>query len=210
MKKKIEHPLSALAQFLPDGSFETVVNYLNRFKVVLTVTNERKTILGDYRNALRDKNHRISVNGNLNKYSFLITLLHELAHLLTFEQYGNKVFPHGNEWKANYSGILVEFVQLNVFPKDILIQLRKSIQSPAASCGGEVDLMRVLRNYDVQKEGFVLVENISQGQLFADNKGRIFRKGEQVRKRFRCLEIATGLVYLFHPVYEVRLIQPND
>ena len=40
-------------------------------------------------------NHRISVNGNLNKYSFLITLIHELAHLLTFTQYKNRVDPHG-------------------------------------------------------------------------------------------------------------------
>ncbi|HXL57832.1 MAG TPA: hypothetical protein VN958_16335, partial [Chitinophagaceae bacterium] len=74
-----EHPMHALATFLPEGSFENVVHYLHQHKVHLTVTRERKSVLGDYRNAVHGKNHRITVNGNLNKYAFLITLLHELA-----------------------------------------------------------------------------------------------------------------------------------
>ena len=87
----IEHPLHDLAEFLPEGSFDHVVQYLYQYKVHLTVARSRKTVLGDYRHAFRGNNHRISVNGNLNKYEFLITLLHELAHLLTFEQYKNTV-----------------------------------------------------------------------------------------------------------------------
>jgi len=94
-----EHPMQALAQYLPEGSFEPVVEYLNYYKVYLTVTQKRKSVLGDYRHAYAGNNHRITVNGNLNKYEFLITLLHELAHLLTFEQFGNRVEAHGKEWK---------------------------------------------------------------------------------------------------------------
>ena len=84
MPKK-ESPLHSLSSFLPDGAYEGVAQYLQEYKVHLTVTRERKNILGNYRNKIFDKNHRISVNGNLNKYSFLITLLHELAHLLAHE-----------------------------------------------------------------------------------------------------------------------------
>jgi predicted SprT family Zn-dependent metalloprotease len=65
------------------------------------------------------KNHRISVNGNLNKFSFLITLLHELAHLLAFENYGNRIQAHGKEWKFVYSNLLKDFIDKKIFPPDV-------------------------------------------------------------------------------------------
>ena len=92
-----EAPLEYLQRYLPAGAGELVMQYLHHYKVHLTITRERKTLYGDYRHATRDRNHRISVNGNLNKFSFLITLVHELAHLLTFQQYGNRVASHGKE-----------------------------------------------------------------------------------------------------------------
>ena len=78
---KVEHPLDALRHYLPEGTFEPVVQLINLYKVHLTVTKERKSVLGDYRHAGMGSNHKISVNGNLNKYEFLITLLHELAQM---------------------------------------------------------------------------------------------------------------------------------
>ena len=87
---KEHHPLHALAEYLPPNTFEPVAHYIKQYNVHLTITRERKTILGNYRNAHRHQNHRITVNGNLNKYSFLITLLHELAHLLTYEKYAHQ------------------------------------------------------------------------------------------------------------------------
>ena len=86
-----EHPMQALAGFLPDKSFEQVLAYLHEYRVHLTITKQRKSVLGDYRHPGRGANHRISINGNLNKYEFLITFLHELAHLLTFEKFSNRV-----------------------------------------------------------------------------------------------------------------------
>ena len=96
MAKK-EAPLEYLSQFIPDPSAPLILEYLHHYKVHLTITRERKSVLGDYRHATHSNNHRISVNGNLNKYAFLITLLHELAHLLTFEKFGNRIPPHGKE-----------------------------------------------------------------------------------------------------------------
>src|SRR6478735_422827 len=105
MPKKEAH-ISALQDFLPVNTYKPVLAYLQHYHVHLTVARERKSILGDYRHRTGAENHRISVNGNLNKYSFLITLLHELAHLLTFEQHGNQVYSHGKEWKAVYGSLL--------------------------------------------------------------------------------------------------------
>ncbi len=94
---KVEHPLQALSNYLPEGAFDPVVSLINEYKVHLTVSKARKSVLGDYRHAALGANHKISVNGNLNQYEFLITLLHELAHLLCFEQYKNRVEAHGKE-----------------------------------------------------------------------------------------------------------------
>ncbi|HXL57885.1 MAG TPA: SprT-like domain-containing protein [Chitinophagaceae bacterium] len=199
-----EHPMHALATFLPEGSFENVVHYLHQHKVHLTVTRERKSVLGDYRNAVHGKNHRITVNGNLNKYAFLITLLHELAHLLTHEQYGHRVAAHGKEWKKLYAQLLADFIEKKIFPADIENELRRSLTNPAASSCAEESLMRVLRTYDERKKELCFIEELPAGTFFKIKDGRIFQKGEKLRKRFKCKEKNTGHVYLFSPIYEVK------
>jgi SprT protein len=194
---------NALASYVPDGSFEPVLQYIIDYKVQLTVTRSRSTVLGDYRHAHAGKNHRISVNGDLNKYSFLITLLHEIAHLITFEKHGNKVQPHGQEWKLLFGNLLTVFTQKNIFPDDVQQTLLRSISNPAASSCGDEKLLRVLKKYDERKEGIYFVEQILQGEKFKIKGNRIFEKGEKIRKRFKCKEIATGKWYLFSPVSEV-------
>lgn len=209
MPKK-EVPIDHLQQYLPPHTSEAVTAYLHRYKIHLTIARERISILGDYRHRTHHANHRISVNGNLNHYSFLITLLHELAHLLTFEQYKNlpagqagKVQAHGNEWKVIFGQLLKQFIQDKIFPADIEKELLQSLKNPAASSCAEEDLLRVLRKYDNKKGNHILVEEILPGHLFSTKDGRIFLKGEKLRKRFKCREVKTGKVYLFSPVYEV-------
>ncbi len=207
---KTEHPLQALAEYLPPDTFLPVAAYLQQYKVHLTISRERKSILGDYRNAYKNQNHRISVNGNLNKWSFLITLLHELAHLLTFEQYGNRVQSHGREWKSLFGQLLAQFIKNKVFPADIEKELLATLHNPGASSCAEESLMRVLRRYDVKKDGHMLVEEIPTNGLFKMKDGRVFKKGEKIRKRYRCQEVGTDKVYLFSPVYEVQFLPPQS
>jgi hypothetical protein len=202
---KAQAPLQSLNDFLPEGSYPMVEPYLLHYKVHLTITRSRSTVLGDYRNAHGEKAHRISVNGNLNPYAFLVTLLHELAHLITFIRYGHRVEAHGKEWKQQFSDLLKDFLGTTIFPVDVRTQLVKSLNNPAASSCADVSLMRVLRNYDNVKEGHCLVEELSVGALFVIKGGRVFSCGERVRKRIKATEIATGKVYLFSPVYEVQV-----
>jgi len=202
MPKK-EAPLDYLRRFIPEESAQKAMDYLVHYKVHLTITRERKTVLGDYRHPTLNKTHRISVNGNLNKYAFLITLIHELAHLVAFLKFGNKIQAHGREWKRVYGEMLLDFMQLPVFPNDIRVSLANSLHDlPASSCADE-SLMRVLRNYDAKKPGQLLVEQVAEGKLFDIGQGRIFKKGKKLRKRYQCVEIKTGKLYLFSPVYEV-------
>jgi len=205
MPKK-ESPLHSLSSFLPDGAYEGVAQYLQEYKVHLTVTRERKNVLGNYRNKIFDKNHRISVNGNLNKYSFLITLLHELAHLLTHEKYGHRIQPHGSEWKQAYGKILLQFIPKKIFPAEIEKILLTELKNPAASTCAEPNLTRALRHYDAKKEGLFLIEELEPGSFFKIKSGAIFKSGEKIRKRFKCEEVATKKIYLFSPVYEVEKV----
>jgi predicted SprT family Zn-dependent metalloprotease len=203
---KSQAPLQSLVDFLPEGAYPMVEPYLLHYKVHLTITRSRSSVLGDYRNAHAGKAHRISVNGNLNPYAFLVTLLHELAHLITFIRFGHRVEAHGKEWKQQFSELLKNFIGASFFPNDIKSQLEQSLTNPAASSCADVNLMRVLRKYDPVKEGHCLVEELSIGAKFAIKGNRIFECGERVRKRIKATEISTGKIYLFSPVYEVKLI----
>jgi len=204
---KVEHPLHALANYLPDGAFEPVVQLIHQYKVHLTVTRERKSVLGDYRHPFLGSNHKITVNGNLNKYEFLITLLHELAHLLCFEQYRNRVEAHGKEWKNIYGSLLKAFIDLDFFPEDIRKSLKKTLLNPAATANGETALLLVLRRYNpVQKVGVVVLAHLADGTLFKEIKGRTFKKIKLRRKRIECVEIATGNIYLFSALSEVEIV----
>ncbi len=207
---KQEVPLQQLQQYLPSGSFDEVVYYLQHYKVHLTVTRQRQSILGDYRHAHAERNHRISINGNLNAYSFLITLLHELAHLFTYERFGHRVQAHGNEWKQEFSKILAKFLAKKIFPADVEQALLHTLSNPAASSCGDEKLLRVLRKYDPQKEGHYLVEQLEVGASFRIKGGRIFLKGEKIRKRYKCKEVSTNKWYLFSGVYEVQLLPAAD
>lgn len=209
MPKK-EVPVDHLQHYLPTGTSEAVLNYLHQHKVHLTIAKHRQSILGDYRHRTDLSNHRISVNGSLNPYSFLITLLHELAHLLTFEQFTNRVQAHGKEWKTIYGQLLQQFLEHKIFPADIEKELLMSLKNPAASSCAETGLLRVLRNYDKKENHHRLIEEISSNAMFRLQDGRIFQKGEKLRKRFKCKEIATGKLYLFSPVYEVEIMSSES
>jgi SprT protein len=205
MPKKEAH-ISTLQDFLPTNTYEPVLAYLQQYHVHLTVARERKSILGDYRHRTHGKNHRISVNGNLNQYAFLITLLHELAHLLAFENFGNRIAPHGREWKNVFGKLLAQFIEHDIFPVDIKTSLVNSLHNPAASSCSDEDLLRVLKKYDQEKTPLVFIESIPEGSLFKTHDGKIFKKGEKIRKRYKCEELRTRKIYLFSPIYEAEPI----
>jgi hypothetical protein len=201
---KQEYPLDYLQHYVPRAAAPLLLQLLQQYQVHLTITRERKSVLGDYRHAVNNSAHRISVNGNLNPYSFLITLIHEIAHLVTFLEYGNRVSAHGKEWKHIYRLLLMQFLAIPLFPNDIQAALKSSLHNlPASSCADEA-LMRILRRYDPKKDGMVLLEELPEGSIFIIEGGKQFTKGKQLRKRYQCTELATGKHYLFSPIYEVK------
>jgi len=202
MPKK-EVPVLYLSRYLPAGTEALVMHYLEHYRVHLTITKKRQTLLGDYRHPVPGRSHRISVNGNLNPYAFLITLLHELAHLITFEQFGPRVSAHGAQWKKCYGVLLTELLSQVALPAELQVELKRSLKNPAASSCAVESLMRVLKKYDAPKAGGCLLEQLQQGESFKIADGRVFVKGEKLRKRYKCLEQRSGALYLFSPIYEV-------
>jgi hypothetical protein len=208
MAKQV-HPMEALRPYLPEGSFEPVMAYLDRHQVQLTITRKRRTVLGDYRlarTASGKLQHQISVNGDLNPFAFLVTLLHELAHLVVQVSHHRSIEPHGREWQAVYRQIMLEFLELGVFPASLEKVIQSSMQRPAASSCADLELYRALRAYDPgfgESGGQSLLENLQPGQVFRVEGGRRFRFVAKMRKRIRCDEIPSGRSYLFSPVYQV-------
>lgn len=202
MPKK-EVPVNYLSRYLPAGAERLVLHYIECHKVHLTITRKRQTLLGDYRHPVPGQSHRISINGNLNPYAFLVTLLHELAHLITFEQFGPRVAAHGVEWKQCYGKLLSELLAQVPLPNEVQTELQQSLKNPAASSCAEESLMRVLKKFDVPQPGSCLLEQLRQGDPFRISDGRVFIKGEKLRKRYKCRDTVTGAVYLFSPIYEV-------
>ena len=205
--KKQEKEVNYLEQFLPPGTYHQVAPFFKTHTIHLSITHERKSVLGDYRTPTREiPQHRISINANLNPYSFLITLLHELAHMLAFIKYGRNAAPHGKEWKNEFKHTLIPFVGKNYFPPDVEKALLNYLQNPAASTCTDPHLYKALYKYDDKKQGYKLVGEVPVNAFFETEEGHLFQKIEKLRTRSRCKNIATGRMYLFQEIIEVKEI----
>jgi SprT protein len=197
--------ISVLGRYLPSGAAPVIARWIDHFKCEFKISRGRTTKYGDYRHPFNGAGHRISVNYDLNPYAFLITTVHEFAHLLTWNEYKRRAKPHGLEWKNNFKRMMQPFFKQEIFPPDVKQAIISYLENPAASSCTDLNLFRVLKRYDHKPEGVVHVENIPLNSLFSMKNGRVFRKGERVRKRFKCVEIKTDRVYLFNPLAEVIL-----
>ena len=206
--EQIQRNSEILRKYIPEFAVSTIASWIIEFDFKLKITKERSTKLGDYSSPRDGLNHTITINHNLNQYSFFVTLVHEIAHLKTFETHKNRVNPHGEEWKQSFRDLMYPFLNTDDLPLDILYALRKYMQNPAASSCSDVTLMRTLKLYDTDTTNahLMLLEHLPYRSHFIFNGDRIFEKGEKLRKRFRCKEISTGSVYLFNPLAEVEAV----
>lgn len=195
-----------LKKYLPEQSVSIIAEWIIGYDFKLKIKKERSTRLGDYTSPRNGLNHTITINHNLNKFSFLITLVHEVAHLVTYNQHKTNVTPHGKEWKQNFQILIEPFLNTDIFPLEVFAALRRYMRNPAASSCSDVNLLKNLKLHD-EKSDAVFIEYLPHNSLFLYNGSRIFQKGERIRKRFKCREISTGAVYLFNPLAEVEIFE---
>jgi len=197
--------MSVLEKYLPKLAAAPITALLEQNEVHLKIVNERKTRHGDYRKN-PDGSHAITINANLNKYRFLITLVHEIAHLVAFQKYGRQIKPHGVEWKHTFQKLMLPFLRPDVFPKDLLPVLARHFKNPKASSDTDAMMSVALKSYDPESDKSYIFE-IQEGTIFLGPSGRKFQKGSKLRKRYRCVEISSGKVYLFQPNAQVEVLK---
>ncbi len=196
---------TVLKTYLPERAVDQCISLIKEHQVHLKIVNERLTRHGDYR-MMPSGMHMITINSSLNKYRFLITLIHEIAHLYAFEQYGKKIKPHGIEWKQTFKYLMLPFLRTEVFPSKLLSVVANHFKNPKASSDTDAVLAISLRSFD-DKKGKVFVYELPMGTVFKMNNGKLFKKGKKRVKRYECMEEGTDKMYLFQPNAEVEFIK---
>ena len=194
--------MQELSIYIPKEASKQINTWLNTYNCQLRITKPRQTKLGDYRRPQNGKGHIISINNNLNTYAFLITLTHEIAHMMVWEKHQNKVLPHGSEWKEMFQKLMLNFLPL--FPQDVLTPLAKHLKNPKASSSQDVALTTALRTYNPNQ--ITTVADIPVGSTFSIPNGQRFIKLKKLRKRYQCRSEHNNRLYLFNPLAEVTLI----
>jgi SprT protein len=201
------------ASRLPAGLLPHVAPLIAAHRVTVRLSRPRRSKLGDHRPPGRGvPHHRITVNENLNPYAFLTTLLHEIAHVTTWEKLRYRVRrypPHGKEWKREFARILEPAVAGGMLPDDITAALAAYMQNPAAASCSDRGLMLALARYDRELDDRPRVEDLEAGAVFRVGNGLVFRLHQRLRSRYQCYEIASGREYRVHGLCRVEpLLEP--
>jgi SprT protein len=190
--------------FIPEKAQLQILKLLEHDHLVVKIKNERKTRHGDYMRLANGK-HQITINSNLNEYRFLITLIHEIAHFEAYNTYGRFIKPHGIEWKKTFQHLMLPFLNPEIFPNHLLPMLAKHFKNPKASSDSDAQLALALKQFDEPNNKTFIFE-VPLGDAFKLYNGKVFKKGKKRTKRFECVEIKTGKLYLFNPNAEVEII----
>lgn len=191
-------------RFVPSAAVEYCNKMYEKLGFEFKVTRSRNTKLGDFRYLGTTNKAIITVNNDLNPYAFVVTYLHEVAHLLTYREFKGAVNPHGAEWKSVFTRITEPLLTDEVFPPNVLHALRKYFKNPKASSCADPSLYRALAMFNSPSEHKILDE-IALQTTFQFNK-RLFMKLEKRRTRWVCLEIKSNRKYLIPGIAEVKIV----
>ncbi len=203
---------TVLAKYLPEQTVDECTSWIIQKNIHLKITKGRASKFGDYKPLNKGQGHHISVNHDLNRYAFLITFVHEVAHLHTYIKFPFRHEPHGKEWKNEFKILLSNFLIQRIFPDDVSIALHNYLINPAASSCSDHHLFRALKKYD-KRDGLLEIIHLeelplnSKFKLNQSRSGMIFQKGELLRTRFRCLELTTERTYFVSPLAEVVVVE---
>jgi hypothetical protein len=192
--------LNNYQKYVPEKAVPFVQFLIEEHNFTLKIVNQRQTKHGDFRQLPLGK-FQITVNNNLNKHQFLLTLIHEIAHHVTHQKFG-RVQPHGKEWKTVFQHLMLPFLQPDIYPKEILPYLAKYLQNPKASTDSDVNLSLALRG-NVAEIGKNFIFEIPYGNLFIF-KDTIYKRGNKRRTRYECLNMNNKRAYLFNQNVEVK------
>jgi hypothetical protein len=190
-----------LSKYIPKNSINLVEEILEEHHIKIKIVNKRTSKHGDFKR-FPNGSFQITINNSLNEYQFLLTLIHEIAHFVTYKQ-SKRVKPHGIEWKRNFQHLMLPFVQPTIYPESVLPFLANYLKNPKASTGSDVKLTYALKQYD-ELSGKNFIFELNEGSFFSFN-GKTYKKGSTRRTRIECLETSSNKIYLFNQNAEVEI-----
>lgn len=192
-----------MQKHVPENSVHYCLDLWEAKPFHFKVTKKRNSKLGDYRFNPNNGSHSISVNHDLNAYSFLITYIHEVAHLYTTQRNGRKVAAHGKEWRSNFQELMEPVLSDLIFPSDILTLLNRHMLRPKASTHSDTKLLAALRNHDEHQTDLVPLAELEEGDIFEFNNS-MYTKIQLRRTRVLCQQAKTSRKYLISKMALVR------
>ena len=193
-----------MLDLIPKASHEQIKKLIDSENLTIKVVKTRKTKHGDFR-SLKNSKFQITLNQIDNKYRFLITLVHELAHFKVFQSFGNSVNPHGTEWKKTYKFLMLPFLNNLIFPEDVLRHLALHMINPPATTDSDLNLVVALQKHDLIDDKKIFLFEVPEKSIFIHNSSKLFVKLCKRRKRYICKELSSGKKYLFSPVARIKL-----
>lgn len=198
---KVAQYKGTLSKYVPYSAVDPLFDFLTQKHIVkLRIAQSRTTKYGDYKCPHREvAYHQISVNGNLNSYFFLWVLLHEMAHLNTWELYNNRVQPHGREWQEQYRLLIKEYLELGCFDSTLAPMINKYISHiPLNQALGhtiEAEMRKFDEDYNPELDTQLQQLPVGSRFIIKNNPNRIFESIEKRRTRYKCKEVSSGLFY---------------
>jgi SprT protein len=189
------HVLKILENHVPPSAVEYCLQLWKESPFELKITKSRNTKVGDFTSKGSKHHPRITLNNDLNPYLFLQTYVHEVAHLRVYLKYGNRVDPHGDEWKTSFTDLMVPILWESVFPEVILHELRRHMINPKASSFADTRLIEAFRKFDKHAGAYIILDRLPEGSIFQFHN-RFFKKGKLKRTRVLCQDLKSKRNYL--------------
>jgi len=184
---------SILSRHTPLQSVDYCVELWVRYHFDFILRKSRITKIGDFA-VHPGKPAQITVNHDLHPYLFLMTYVHEVAHLDVHLSAGHRAEAHGAEWKTAFKRLFLPVMNEENFPTDLLEALRRHMANPKATIFSDAGLMLAFRKYDPHTAAMTFLSELPAGSIFQLRK-RWFKKGETKRTRILCQEVKTKKKY---------------
>lgn len=183
-----------LTQHVPANAVQYCTHLWQELPFNFKLRNARQSKVGDF-TCRAGHAPQITVNRDLHPCLFLMTYVHEVAHLRVHQAHGFRAEAHGEEWKKSFQLLMEPLLHSEIFPEPLLSGLKKHMASPKASSFADSDLTQLFRSLDGREKETVLLSHIPEGSVF-HLQGRWFKKGKLRRTRVLCKEVNSKRQYL--------------